>query len=591
MMMAKPTNIKNPPSHYQSMGRIMSNSDVARIFYKMAALSQFLDENPFKTRAYEKAARNIEGLDVDIKQIASKGKLETIPGIGKAIAKKVMEIIETGTCKRYEEMKGEVPVDIFQMLDIPNIGPKTIQLVHKHLGITTLDELERAAIEHKLRRLPRMGVKQEEKILRAIQRSKGKEKRIPLGISIRIAESVMNYLKQCPHASNVVPTGSLRRQRETVGDIDFIAASDHPEAVIDAFTSMPEITEVIGSGTTKASVIFRDVQIDLRIVDRSSFGSLLQHFTGSKEHNIRLREIANKKGLKLSEYGITDQKTGILTPCSEEGEVYRKLGLPFIVPELREDRGEIEAAIEGRLPDLIRLNDIRGDLHVHSTWSDGVHTIPELADAAMEMGYEYLCICDHSRSRKIAGGLSEKDLMRQIKEIDDINENLDGFRVFTGSEVDIHADGTPDYDDRILEMLDIVIAAVHSGFSQDRRTMTSRIVKAIENEHIDILAHPTGRLLGEREGYDLDIDRIIEVAEENDTIIEINAFPSRLDLNDINARKAKESGVMLAIGTDAHSTDHLRYMEFGVHVARRAWLESGDVANTMGIGDLLSRIG
>ncbi|RJS73882.1 DNA polymerase/3'-5' exonuclease PolX [ANME-2 cluster archaeon] len=569
----------------------MNNSDVARIFYKMASLSQFLDENPFKTRAYEKAARNIESLDVDIRQLSGEGKLETIPGIGRAIAKKIMEILETGTCKRYEEMKSEVPVDIFQLLDIPGIGPKTVQLVYKHLGVTTLDELEKAAVEHRIRKLPRMGVKQEEKILRSIRRSKGKEKRIPLGMALPIAESVMEYLKQCPDAENITPTGSLRRRKETVRDIDLIATSDHPESVIRAFTTIPEVTEVIGSGTTKASVIFRDIQIDLRIVDRSSFGSLLQHFTGSKEHNIRLREIAIKKGFKLSEYGITDQKTGTLMPCAREEEVYQRLDLPFIVPELREDRGEIEAAIAGTLPDLITLNDIRGDLHVHSTWSDGANTIPEMVDFAMRLGYEYICISDHSRSRTIARGLSEEKLIEKIAEIDRINENLDGFRVLTGSEVDILGDGTLDYDDRILAMFDIVVAAVHSGFSQDRRTMTSRIVRAIENEFVDILAHPTGRLLGERIGYEVDIDRVIEVAAETGTIIEINAFPSRLDLNDINARKAKESGVMLAIDTDAHSVDHLKFMDFGVQVARRAWLEPGDVLNTMSVTDVLKRVG
>ncbi|NIA11216.1 MAG: DNA polymerase/3'-5' exonuclease PolX [Nitrospiraceae bacterium] len=569
----------------------MNNSDVARIFYRMASLSQFLDENPFKTRAYEKAARNIESLDVDIKQLSGEGKLETVPGIGKVIAKKITEVLETGTCKQYEEMKSEVPVDIFQLLDIPGIGPKTIQLVYTHLGVTTLDELEKAAIEHRIRKLPRMGAKQEEKILRSIRRSKGREKRTPLGMALPVAEAVMEYLKQCPDAENITPTGSLRRHKETVGDIDFIATSSHPESVIRAFTAIPEVTEVIGSGTTKASVIFRDIQIDLRIVDRSSFGSLLQHFTGSKAHNIRLREIAVKKGFKLSEYGITDQKTGTLMPCEKEDEVYQRLGLPFIVPELREDRGEIEAAIAGTLPDLITLDDIRGDLHVHSTWSDGADTISKLADSAMRLGYEYICISDHSRSRTIAGGLSEEKLIEKIEEIDRINENPDGFRVLKGSEVDILGDGTLDYDDHILAMLDIVVAGVHSGFSQDRRTMTSRIVRAIENEFVDILAHPTGRLLGERIGYEVDIDRVIEVAAETDTAIEINASPSRLDLNDINARKAKEAGVMLAIDTDAHSVDHLKFMDFGVQVARRAWLEPGDVLNTMNVRDVLKRVG
>ena len=393
--------------------------------------------------------------------------------------------------------------------------------------------------------------------------------------------------KGCPHAGNVTVTGSMRRHRETVGDIDLIASSDDPESVIAAFTTMPGVADVIGSGTMKASVILRGVQIDLRIVDRSSFGSLLQHFTGSKEHNIRLRELAIKNGMKLSEYGITDQKTGTLLPCGTEEEVYQRLGLPFIVPELREDRGEIEAAIAGNLPDLVTLADIKGDLHIHSTWSDGANTISELADAAIGMGYEYICVTDHSRARGIAGGLNEEALIEKMVEIERINDSMDDFTVLTGSEVDIRSDGTLDYDNHVLEMLDIVIAAVHSGFSQDKRTMTSRIVRAIENEHVDILAHPTGRLLGERVGYEVDIDRVIAVAAETETAIEINASPSRLDLNDINARKASDSGVMLAIGTDAHYLDGLRYMGSGVHLARGAWLEPCDLLNTKSVEAIL----
>lgn len=579
------------------MGRIPCNSDIALIFHRLATLSQFLDENPFITRAYQKAARNIKSLDVDITQLFEAGKLRAIPGVGEEIAKRIAEIIETGTCERYETMKREIPCDVFGLLSIPGIGPKTVRRAYEQLGITTPDELEKAAIEHRLRKLPGMGAKSEAKILTAIRRSKEMDKRITLDVALPVAGTTMEYLERCPHVSNVTATGSLRRHRETVSRIDLIATSaDHSEAVLRAFGSMPGVTEVISSSATKASVILKNVRIDLRIVSSSSFGSLLQHSTGSNGHNIRLQEIATKKGLKLSEYGITDQETGILTPRCEEADVYRMLGLPFIVPELREDRGEIEAAIagSGSLPDLVTEYDIKGDLHVHSRWSDGANSVPELAEAAMGLGYEYLCISDHSRSRGIAGGLSEECVIRKINEIDafnDDNESSWGFRVLVGSEVDIRADGTLDYPDHILEMLDIVIAAVHTGFSQDRRTMTSRIVRAIENGHVDILAHPTGRLLGERMGYEVDIDRVIEVAAETGTALEINASPRRLDLSDINARKAKEAGVMLAIGTDAHSACHLGYMEFGVHVARRAWLEPCDVMNALGTADLLRRIG
>ncbi len=571
--------------------KILSNSDVAEILYRMAVLSQFVGENAFVTRAYQKAARNIESLDSDIRQVAVSGRLRTIPGVGKAIAGTISEILKAGTCERYEEMKSAVPADIFRMLGVTGIGPKTVRLVHENLGITTLDELEKAAVGHRLQKLPGIGVKQEKKILRAIRRSKGMDRRIPLGVAIPIAEYVVEYLKRCPHAENVTVTGSLRRHRDTVGDIDLIASSNDPESVIATFTTMPGVADVIGSGTTKASVILRGVQIDLRIVGRSSFGSLLQHFTGSKEHNIRLRELAIGNGMKLSEYGIMDQTTGTLLPCGKEEEVYQRLGLPFIVPELREDRGEIEAAIAGNLPYLVTLADIRGDFHLHSMWSDGANTISELADAAIGMGYEYICVTDHSRARGIAGGLNEEALIEKMGEIERINESLDDFTVLAGSEVDIRADGTLDYDDYVLEMLDIVIAAVHSGFSQDKRTMTSRIVRAIENTHVDILAHPTGRLIGERVGYEVDIDRVIAVAAETETAIEINASQSRLDLNDINARKASESGVMLAIGTDAHSLNHLHYMESGVHLARRAWLEPRDLLNTKSVADVLRWVG
>jgi len=562
----------------------MNNADVSARLYKMAEMLEFQQENPFKVRAYTKAARNIENLEEDINRIYERGELENIPGVGEAIAGKVEEMLTTGTFEAYERLKKQIPVDFGELMAIPGIGPNTVQLLYQRLGVKTVEELKKAAETHRIRRLPRMGAKQEERILRAIkaQEEKGKLQRIPLGMALPVAEEIQTMLNANPYIQNAVAAGSIRRCKETVGDIDFIATSRHQKEAIHAFTHMKKVREVLGEGTTKGSIIYEgNVQVDLRIVNEESFGSLLQHFTGSKEHNIRLREIALSAGLRLSEYGFTDQKTGILHPCRTEEEVYGTLGLEFIPPELREDRGEIEAARTRTLPDLITIADIKGDLHVHSNWSDGKGTIEEMAEAAQQLGYGYIAICDHSKSRGIARGLSEKRLLQQIAEIERINERFDGFRVFSGVECDIKANASLDYTSDILQRLDVVVAAIHSGFGEDRMTMTKRIVSALENKHVDILAHPTGRLLGKRDAYEVDMNAVLETARDNNKILEINAFPARLDLNDINARAAKEMGIAMAINTDAHSTSQYQYMDFGVGVARRSWLEPKDVVNTL----------
>ncbi|MBN1133749.1 MAG: DNA polymerase/3'-5' exonuclease PolX [Methanosarcinaceae archaeon] len=572
----------------------MDNSEVSARLYKMAEMLEFQGENPFKIRAYIKAARNIKNLDEDVNKIFERGELEDIPGVGKAIAGKVEEMLKTGTFEAYERLNIQIPVDVGKLMEVPEIGPRTLQLLYQHLGVESLEDLKEAAEAHRIRRLPRMGAKQEERILNALKSldERSKLNRIPIGRALPIAEEIQNTLDANPHIQNVVAAGSIRRRKDNVGDIDFIATSTNQKNAIYAFTHMEKVQEILGEGTTKGSIIYDgNIQVDLRIVNEESFGSLLQHFTGSKEHNIRLRDIALSRGLRLSEYGFTDQNTGNLHPCRTEEEVYRTLGLDFIPPELREDRGEVEAALSVNMPHLITIDDIKGDLHVHSNWSDGKNTILEMAEAARGLGYSYIAICDHSKSRAIAGGLSEKRLIEHVSEIETINEEFDDFRVLSGVECDIKANASLDYSSDILEGLDLVIAAIHSGFNEDRKTLTKRMVSAIENEHVDIIAHPTGRLLGERDAYELDMNAVLQTARDNNKVLEINAFPERLDLNDINARSAKEMCISLAINTDAHHTSHYKYMSFGVDVARRAWLEPDDVVNTLELDKLCKLLG
>lgn len=567
----------------------MNNEEVAERLYRMAEMLEFKGDNPFKIRAYTNAARNIENLEEDINKIYQRGELEDIPGVGKAIAGKIEEMLTTGTFEAYEKLAHQIPAGITELMKIPGIGPKTVELVHQRLGVETIEDLKKAALEHRIRRLPHMGVKHEEKILRAIERheERGKIARIPLGKALPIAEEIQEILNANPHIEEAVAAGSLRRRKETVGDIDFIAVSKHPEEAIHAFTHMKKVKDILGEGPAKGTVIYEgNVQVDLRIADRDSFGSMLQHFTGSKEHNIRLRKIALEKGLSLSEYGMTDIKTESLKPCSSEEEEYKLLGLEFIPPELREDRGEIEAALSGNLPQLIKDEDIKGDLHVHSSWSDGNNSIEEWAQAARKLGYEYIAICDHSKSVGIGGGLSEKRLLEQVEEIERINNKFDDIKVLAGTECNIRADGAMDFSNSILSKMDIVIASIHSGFDEDRKKMTKRILSALENEHVDILAHPTGRLLGRRDEYEVDMEMVMEKAREREKILEINAYPSRLDLNDVNARIAKEMGIKMAINTDAHSVKDLKNIGFGVDVARRGWLEKKDVVNTLSLKKL-----
>ncbi|TEU16399.1 MAG: DNA polymerase/3'-5' exonuclease PolX [Dehalococcoidia bacterium] len=568
----------------------MKNSEVAKVFQDIADLLELKRENVFKIRAYQKAARAIEHHPRELKIMIDEGMdLQSIPGVGEAIAKKATELIKTGKLDYYENLKAEFPQGVTNLLAIPGIGPKTANKLSSELGISSVDELERAINEGRVAKLFRLGEKTADNILHQIQALRRKDQRIPIGEALPIVEEILGALRSIPGVKNLTPAGSLRRFRETLGDIDLMGTADNPKNVIDAFVALPHVGQVLAQGSTKASVIVSGgLQVDLRMVEHDCFGSLLQYFTGNKQHNISLRERGHKQGLKLSEYGITVIATGKLEKFSTEEEFYHRLGLQYIPPELREAQGEIEKAEQEAIPKLVKLSDIKGNIHTHTEWSDGHDSIEELALAAKDMGYQYIAITEHSAGRGIAHGLDVERLRRQVAEIRALNERLTGIRVLTGIEVDIRADGSLDLPHEILSELDVVIAAVHSAMNQSEEKMTRRVINAIENPDVDIIAHPTCRLIGEREPVAIDLEAIFRAAAKYNKIMEINAMPDRLDLKDIHAFRARDLGVKLAIGTDAHSIAHMDFMRFGVGVARRAWCEPQHILNTVPLTELLA---
>jgi DNA polymerase (family 10) len=568
----------------------MKNTEIAKVFQDMADLLELKGENPFKIRAYQRAARAIEHLPKELEIMVEEGEdLQSIPGVGEAIAKKITELVTTGKLRVYEELKAEFPEGITALLEIPGIGPKTAKRLSTELGIKSVDELEQAIKDGRVAKLFRMGEKTAENILQQIQALRRKDQRIPIGEALPVVEEVLGALRTIPGVKNLTAAGSLRRFRETVGDIDLMGTADNPEEVIKAFVSLPQIRQVLAQGPTKASVILPGgLQADLRMVEHDSFGSLLQYFTGSKQHNIALRTKEQKKGLKLSEYGITDLSTNKLEKFATEEEFYHRLGLQYIPPELREDQGEIELAEKGALPRLIELSDIKGDFHVHTKWSDGHDSIEDMVKAAKALGYKYIAITDHSVGRGIAKGLNEERLRKQIEEIRRLNQSLGDFHILTGIEVDIRADGTIDLPDALLSELDVVIAAIHSAMTQSEEQITRRLLNAIENPHVDIIAHPTCRLIGEREPAAVDMEAVFKAALRHNKALEINAMPDRLDLKDTHIYRARELGVKLVMGTDAHSTAQLSFMRFGVGIARRGWCRAEDVLNTRPLEEVLA---
>jgi len=568
----------------------MKNTAIAKVFQDMADLLELKGENVFKIRAYQRAARTFEHLPKEIEVMLQEGEdLQAIPGVGEAIAKKTIELVNTGKLHAYEELKAEFPEGITTLLEIPGIGPKTANRLSTELGIKSADDLEEAIKDGRVAKMFRLGDKTADNILQQIQALRRKDQRIPIGEALPVVDEILDALRPLPGVKNLTAAGSLRRFRETVGDIDLMGTADNPEEVINAFVALPQVSEVLAKGPTKASVILPGgLQADLRMVEHDSFGSLLQYFTGSKQHNVTLRTKEQKKGLKLSEYGITDTSTDKLEKFATEEKFYRRLGLQYIPPEIREDQGEIELAEKGKIPRLVELSDIKGDMHVHTDWSDGHDSIEAMAKAAKALGYQYLAITEHSAGRGIAHGLNEERLRQQIDEIKRLNKQLKGIRLLTGIEVDIRANGSIDLPDELLADLDIVIAAIHSAMTQSEDQITRRILGAIENPHVDVIAHPTCRILGEREPVAIDLEAVFRAAVKHNKALEINAMPSRLDLKDIHVYRARELGVKLIMGTDSHSIAHLGLMRFGVGVARRGWCQPKHILNTRPLEDILA---
>ena len=567
----------------------MTNSEIAGIFLDMADLLEMKADNPFKIRAYRRAAESIKQLPREMSAMLAAGEdFRDIPGVGEAVATKSEELLRTGRLVAYEELKAALPPGVLDLMAVPGVGPKTAYRLASELGVRSIDDLERAASDGRVAALPHLGEKTAEKILREIRAMRRKDRRYPLGTALPAVEEILAALRKVPGVRNITPAGSLRRFRETVGDIDIMATADDPEAAIAVFAGLPQVVEVLARGTTKASVLLAgNLQADLRIVAHESFGSLLQHFTGSRDHNIALRAFAQKMGLSLSEYGIADD-LGKIETFTDEPSFYGRLGLSFIPPEVRENQGEIDLAARGMLPRLLEAGDIRGDFHTHTDWSDGQASLEEMAAAAEALGYEYLVVTDHSAGLGIANGLAADRLRDQAEQIRSINRARKRTRLLAGVEVNIKADGRLALPDEVLAELDVVIAAVHSSLNQNEQKMTRRIVAALENPHVDILAHPTCRLIGRREPADLDMAAVLAAAARFGKALEINAMPDRLDLNGAHIRQARERGVMLAIGTDAHAAVHLSLMRFGVGTARRGWCGSPDVLNTRRLGEVLA---
>ena len=579
----------------------MLNQSLVKIFHEIALYLE-MQNVAFKPQAYEKAAVNIETLSEDVDDVYKKGGLEAleqIPGIGKGLAEKIEEYIKTGKIKEYGELKKKTPVEIAELISVEGVGPKAVRDLYKHLKIKNLKDLEKAAKTGKIRELPRFGVKSEQKILESIEFLKKSNNRFLLGDIFPRVRNIKNRLRELKSAEKVEACGSIRRQKETIGDVDFLVASDNPKEIMDFFVSLPGVIKVWGKGATKTSVRTRNgFDMDIRVVPKESFGAGLQYFTGSKEHNIVLRKIAIDKGLKLSEYGLF-RGAKMLAGETEE-EIYHLLGMDYIEPELRENQGEIEAAIKSKLPELIELSDIKGDLHCHSHWGadaygrTGKKIIEEMAKEAMALGYEYVGISDHTKFLHIEHGLDEKQLAEQRKYIDKLNSKFQiqnsKFKILRGCEANIMADGSIDIKDESLAKLDYVIAGVHSQMKMTKEKMTERIIKAMKNPHVDIISHPTGRILKQRDEYEIDFDKILAVAKETGAILEINANPYRLDLNDKNIRKAKEIGVKMIINSDAHQSEQMRFMEYGVSQARRGWAGKGDIINVWPADKMLSML-
>ena len=566
----------------------MQNRAIAAMFNDIADMLEIKDDSPFRITAYRRAARALEEMGEDIAAVVARGPKELlkIPGIGKGTAEKIQEFLERGTCAYYEDLRASLPPGITTLMSVPEVGPKTALMLHEKLGVSTIEQLEQAAQEGQVRMLPRMGAKTEEKIIRGIALIRRTKERQPIGRVLPLAQEIIDALRALKDVKELSLAGSLRRMRDNIGDIDLVATSSKPERVMATFVGLPRVKQVLAKGPTKSSVLLDSgVQADVRVVDPASFGAALQYFTGSKDHNVKVRERAVRMGLKINEYGVFRVKDDKRLAGRTEEDVYEAVGLPWIPPEIRENQGEVELAEKGKLPGLIALGDIRGDLQMHTRWSDGSEPVEQMAKVAKERGYEYIAITDHSQSLKFVGGVPTAELRANARTCKKVSDKI-GIAVLMGTECDVLPDGRMDYPDEILAELDVVVASVHTRLKMNRDEMTARLLRAMEHPHVDIIGHPTGRLLGQREAYEVDMERFVDGAARTGTALEINASPDRLDLSDVHARLARERGVKLVISTDAHNRYELRFMEYGIGVARRAWVEPKDVLNTLSLKEL-----
>lgn len=563
--------------------------ELSEAFEELAELSEIKGEVRFKVNAYQRAAEVIRSLGEEILEKESIKELRAYPGIGEGIAKKILEFKETGSISKLEELKEEIPAELVSLLQVPNLGPKRAKLVYDELGVRTVEELRRAAENHQLAGLHGLGPKAEQNILEGIRHMQSTSGRLMLHKAHAIQRTISDLMRERIPGLVISPAGSLRRMKETVGDIDLLVSSEDSGPVMEAFCTLPLVDKVLLRGDTKSSVVTGEgLQVDLRVVLPEQYGAALQYFTGSQSHNVRIREIAKKAGRKINEYGVFIVKNNRRVAGTTEEEVYRALNMDCPPPELRENRGEVEAAMAGELPLLIGMGDIRGDLHAHTDASDGIADLAKMREAAEKLGYRYLAVTDHAFNLRVAGGLSVDDLRKQVKAIRRLNAAGDSpVMLLAGSELNVGNGGELDYDDGILSLLDVVIASVHAGFKQSREQITRRLITAMRNPHVKIVAHPTGRLIGQRPPYEVDLRAVMREAVETETALELNAFPDRLDLGDEHLMEAREVGAKIAVGTDAHRPEHLDFMFYGVATARRGWLGPGDVLNTMETDGLL----
>jgi len=568
----------------------MQNREIAAIFSELADLLEIKGENPFKVRAYRNAARMLESLGKSVEEMVAEGKdLTILPGIGKELSEKIQEIVQTGKLEKLEKLKKEIPQTLRALLSIEGLGPKRVKVLYDTLHISDPDALKEAALHHEISKIPGFGLKTEEKILKGIRLLKQEGVRFLYAEAEPVVEELIAYLQNAPGILTIEAAGSFRRRKETVGDIDMLCTAEEPPKVIDYFTKFPKVLETVSAGTTRSTVVLNNsLQIDLRVVEKESYGAALHYFTGSKSHVIAIRQIAIDLGLKINEYGVyrEEKKIAGLT----EKDVYKSVGLPVIPPELRENRGEIEAAKRGKLPNLITQEDILGDLHMHTTYSDGMASIEEMVAKAKSKSYRYIAITDHSATLAVVKGLDAKKLRQQLDEIDAFNEKEKNFTILKGMEVDILEDGTLGMDEALLKELDIVLGAIHSKFSLSQKEQTKRLIRAIENPLVNIIAHPTGRLIGKRTALSLNMKEVYRAVVDNGCFMEINSQPERLDLNDSMLKEAKNYGVRFSIATDAHAPIQLDFMKYGIYQARRGWVEKQEVLNTSSLTQLLKHL-